>query len=342
MMPAPRRIAILCIALGAHAGAAQGQGTVADSAATQRYTLAVIGDTPYGPRKLEEFPRLISLINVDTSVNVVVHLGDIKLGTNSPCTDEYNATMRALFDSFTAPMVYTPGDNEWTDCHFDTKRNGLYMPTERLQAVRKVFFPVPGQTLGGRKMQVLSQASDTANRAYVENVMWTAARVVFATLNVPGSDDDAEPWGSEFPPNFEAFQAQPDERAARGRANRAWVSRTFDMATAQNAAGVVLMFQADMWDTTAALHGYDVLVRHIGTLAAAFKRPVLLLEGDSHVYRVDRPYADSGFTTLHRGAPIAANVTRIVVEGANGRTEYLRVTVDPNGPTLFTYERVPL
>ena len=42
--------------------------------------------------------------------------------------------------------------------------------------------------------------------------------------------------------------------------------------------------------------------------------------------------------------PVAENVTRIVVEGSSGRTEYLRLTVDPKtkGGALFSWERVPL
>ena len=73
---------------------------------------------------------------------------------------------------------------------------------------------------------------------------------------------------------------------------------------------------------------------------------VLLLEGDSHVFRVDNPFsASSPLHGLHPSTPIADNVTRVVVEGSDaGRTEYLRLTIDSRkkkGP-LFAWERVPL
>jgi hypothetical protein len=47
---------------------------------------------------------------------------------------------------------------------------------------------------------------------------------------------------------------------------------------------------------------------------------------------------------LHPSTPVAENVTRLVVEGSDGRTEYVRLTVDPNKNKggLFTVERVPL
>jgi hypothetical protein len=100
-----------------------------------------------------------------------------------------------------------------------------------------------------------------------------------------------------------------------------------------------------MWDPTAALSGFDALVRQIGSLAAAFGKPVLLLEGGSHVFRIDRPYsANSPLFVMHPATPVADNVTRLVVEGSAGRTEYMRLAIDPKAKDtdLFTFERVPL
>ena len=60
---------------------------------------------------------------------------------------------------------------------------------------------------------------------------------------------------------------------------------------------------------------------------------------------VDNPYsATSPLHSLHGATPVAENVTRIVVEGSDaGRTEYLRVTVDPKAKTAaFRWERIPL
>ena len=321
-------------------------GNPVNTGSKEPYTLAVIGDTPYDDAKRAEFPALVALINGDPKVDVVLHLGDIKAGSGSPCTDEYFSAVKSLFAGFKDPLVYTPGDNEWTDCHVASKNNGLYTPTERLVAVRDTFFPVAGQTLGGRPKRVLTQADDPANSAYVENTMWMESDVVFAALNIPGSNDDLASWGSPLPANAADYPSQAQERASRAQANSAWLEQAFALATENDAAGVVLLFQADMWDPTAALSGYDALVQQIGTLAAAFGKPVLLLEGDSHVFRVDQPFsAGSPLFSMHPGTPVAENVTRLVVEGsAAGRTEYVRLTVDPagKGTDLFRFERVPL
>jgi hypothetical protein len=327
-------------------GPARSIGNPVNTGSRNPLTIAVIGDTPYGSDKLAEFPALVDLINSDPKVDLVAHLGDIKAGKAAPCTDAYFATVRELFDAFKDPLVYTPGDNEWTDCHVASKNNGLYTPTERLQAVRALFFPVAGQTLGGRKMQVLTQADDPANSAYVENVMWMQSQVVFATFNITGSNNDLVSWGSPLPADAGNYPSQAQEQTTRAQANAAWLDRTFALAENNGAAGVVLMLQADMWDPAEpTLSGYDAVVQQIGARAASFGKPVLMLEGDSHRFEVQQPYsASSPLRLVHPATPVAENVTRIVVEGSDGRTEYLRLTVDPvtESGALFRWERVPL
>ena len=64
--------------------------------------------------------------------------------------------------------------------------------------MRSQFFAKPGLTLG-KEAQVLSQAQhfDPAyptDAQFVENVMWKQGKVVFVTLNVPGSNNDTLPW----------------------------------------------------------------------------------------------------------------------------------------------------
>jgi hypothetical protein len=311
------------------------------------FTLAVIGDTPYGPIKLAEFPALTAKINADPKVRLVTHLGDIKAGKNAACTDEYFTMIRGLFDQFADPFAYTPGDNEWTDCHVAIKNNGLFTPTERLQKVRALFFPVPGRTLGQRKMRVLSEASDRANSTYVENTLWKKRGVVFAMLNITGSNNDVASWGTPLPADAANYPSQSEEQITRAQANRVWIEKAFATAKRTRASGVILLFQADMWDTAEpTLAGFDALVQQIGAAARDFRKPVLLLEGESHVFRVDNPFSvASPLHTLHPSTPVADNVTRVVVEGSDaGRTEYLRLTIDPRkkSSSLFAWERVPL
>ena len=135
---------------------------------------------------------------------------------------------------------------------------------------------MPGETIGGRSKHVLTQASDPAYASYVENVIWMESQVVFATLNVPGSNDDGaatSPWTGAWAGD----PAQAAEQAAHDRANRAWLEQAFATSDEQRALGVVLLPQADMWDGThAQLDAYDQLVQAIGDAANAFGTPVLM------------------------------------------------------------------
>src|SRR5262249_37105617 len=158
-------------------------------------------------------------------------------------TDIYN-----LFAQFKDPVVYTPGDNEWTDCH-KTKEFTSGAPLNELLAVRNLFFANPGYTLGGQKKQVLSQRINGdpqfgADAQFVENVIWEDSQVVFVTLNVPGSNDDHLPWsggtasvpGAPYP--AKAFLNEParqQEVADRDAANLRWLNKAFAMAEANGA-----------------------------------------------------------------------------------------------------------
>jgi Calcineurin-like phosphoesterase len=338
-------LAFACSVLVGIAGtAAATTGTPINPGSRAPYTVAVIGDTPYvtdtDPTKANELVQLIGQINADPEVDLVTHLGDIKSGSTT-CSDAWNAQVLTWFETFSDPLVYTPGDNEWTDCH--RASNDHYLPTERLAALRSVFFPNAGETLGGRPKQVLSDA----DADYVENVSWMESRTMFATVNIPGSNNDTVPWsdvgaGWTGVSDPSLYPTQIEEHDARTAADLDWIDETFTTAHAQDAAAVVLAFQADMWDI-GSTSDYQAFVERIGTQAAAFDGPVLLLEGDSHVFRVDHPYTPGD--PLHgvfADTPAAPNVTRIVVEGSTNPTEYLRLTIDPAQPNVFSWDRVPL
>ena len=134
------------------------------------------------------------------------------------------------------------------------------------------------------------------------------------------------------------------ERAGRSAATLAWIDRLFNVAAEQSAAGVVLMMQADMFDAFSVannvpLDAFDNIVQKIATRAKAFGKPVLLLQGDSHVFIADEPLENGN--PLHGVTTPVANVTRIVVQGSTTKplTEWLRLHVDASTPAVFTWER---
>ena len=299
--------------------------------------LAVIGDVPYGASQISALPANIAQINADPSVRLVMHLGDIKNGS-SQCTDAYFGQIRSAFDSFDDPLVYTPGDNEWTDCH--RINNGGYTPTERLAKLRSVFFDQPGETLGVNAREV-----DHERAPFVENVAWTQSRTVFATLNVAGSNNDLAPWFSQQDPAAVVTPAQQQEYDTRLRADLRWLNHTFARAQREHAAAVVLGIQADMWDPEAVtanqVSGFTPLVRRLAERARDFGRPVLLLNGDSHVFEVDHPLDTPDGLALYGVDEPVPNLTRITVEGStNTPRRYLRLHVDPRSAGVFSWENV--
>ena len=191
-------------------------------------TVAVFGDWPYSVHLRDTAaPFLLDSINSDPHVRLVVHVGDIHSGS-MPCTGAglnplpagsnpgWNQSIWDIFQQFHDPFVYTPGDNEWSDCH-KVKQSSSGAPLNELAAVRNLFFPTAGLTLGEHPRQVISQATDfdsehPEDAQFVENVIWEQSRTVFVTMNVPGgSNDDAATWVAPFTNN----QAQMDERNER-------------------------------------------------------------------------------------------------------------------------------
>jgi hypothetical protein len=311
------------VALAAPAAAAAKQ-------APDPATLAIIGDTPYGAAEIANFPNDVQAINADPAVSRVVHLGDIKNGS-SQCTDAYFASIRTDFDAFADPLVYTPGDNEWTDCH--RLNNGGYNPLERLAKIRQVFFDVRGQTLG---QQVPITAQDGAT---LENVLWSQAGAEFGVINVPGSNNSLLPWTG----NTEPTPEQLAEVRSRTAADLQWIDRIFAAARASNAAGVFVGMQADMFSDEATA-GFDEIVNRLAVQAHQFHKPVVLFEGDSHLFRVDHPFTPGDPLYTKYDIPVdAPNLTRVVVQGStNCPHSYLRLHVDPTSSAVFSGQNVLL
>jgi hypothetical protein len=339
----PHLVLVFAAALAACEGGAPAAELVRTTGAVQNpvspsqapLQLAIIGDSPYGADQIPDFPNLVAHVNADEKVRAVVHLGDIKNGS-SRCDTSYFQTIAGYFAGFADPLLFTPGDNEWTDCH--RANNGAYDPLERLAVLRATYFPEPGQALGGRNKRVLTQASVPGFETFVENQMWFESAVAFGLVHAVGSNNGRAPWFGDDTTGtkFDDPVRREAETSARIAAGVDWLERLFALAGAEGAAGVVVMMQADTW-TGGRRDGFTALIRKLAELTLAFGGPVLLLQGDSHVYKTDNPLAagDAGYGIT---TPVP-NLSRVVVEGSTTK-EWLRLTVDPTGGPLFSWERI--
>jgi len=90
------------------------------------------------------------------------------------------------------------------------------------------------------------------------------------------------------------------------------------------------------------LGGYTAFVRVLADLSVQFGKPVLLINGDSHVYGTDQPLADphSAAGLIHNTQAVANLPTRITVQGGTSKPrEWLRLTIDPQSAQVFSWEK---
>jgi hypothetical protein len=199
-------------------------------------SVPVVSDMPYVESHNYNMGKLTEALQAG-GVPFVVHTGDYK-GAGEPCTDEALQAHLTWARSFgDAPVFYTPGDNDWTDC--DRPSLTPARPElEVLEALRGAFFaaPPPGAEAVGA----------VAQEALPENVRWTYEGVVFSTLHVVGTNNGREEilLGDEG--------AALDAVDARDAANLAWIEAAFEAAGEGDARAVVFFQQADPTDVEAA------------------------------------------------------------------------------------------
>lgn len=302
-----------------------------------RGSFALIGDVPYGSATEPQFDRVIDAINADPAVRFVLHTGDIKSGSER-CDD---VLLQRRFDQtqkFLKPVVFTPGDNEWTDCH--RTNNGSYLPTERLAKLRSLFFPQPGVTTG-RPARLATQASVLGFQTFVENTLWSFGGATMGTIHVVGSNNGLEPW-NQLDPSDSYDTPRPDRIAevqAREAAAVAWVDTIFDQADLNRSAGVLIAMQAnpnfELPSTDRQRQGFNAVLARITARAIAFGKPVVIAHGDSHYFRVDKPLTAP---TPANGVQMLENVTRLENFGSQ-YVHWVAVTVDARDPNVFRFEQ---
>jgi len=285
------------------------------------FQFALIGDVPYAEEDFWKFDNVIEEIN-DSNIKWVLHAGDIKTGS-SLCSDELILNRFDTYQQFEKPFIYTPGDNEWTDCH--REKAGMYAPLERLAKLREIFFPEPGYTTGGKEMRVTTQAEDPDYAEFVENVYWRKGNVMFATMHIVGSENATR----EFPGRT---AVDDEEVVRRTNASIAWMRTVFDVAEKRNSPGVFLLIQANPHFEAEAgsedRKGFNEFLDALEREVIKYGKPVLFAHGDSHYFRYDKP-----LTSQISGRRIE-NFTRLETFGSRD-VHWVKVTVQPGDPEVF-------
>jgi hypothetical protein len=291
-------------------------------------TFGLIGDLGYGPA---EEPLLQNVLD-DLNRNVltfVVHVGDLSSAAHA-CTDDAVTRRFAQFSASAHPLIYIPGDNEWTDCH---EKQGVKGgdPLERLAHLRKTFF-AGEESLGRRTIRLIrqSQSPQPVLEKYCENVRWIAGGVTFVTLHVTGSNN-----GLGRAPDGDA------EYEERNKAILAWLQQGFEDAKTNDSRAIMILQQANIFPAHAPTagspekdpSGFTEVRTMLEKETIAFGKPVVLVHGDSHFFRTDKPLPARvpGMPIL----PSIENFTRLETFGSPNH-HWVEVRIDPNDPNVFS------
>jgi hypothetical protein len=313
-------------------------GNAADGAS---YSFGLWGDMPY--RKAGDdgkLPAVLASINA-ADIAFSIYDGDIKDGS-SRCDDAIYDDALKMFGSMKQPVVYIPGDNEWTDCH--RTNNGGYDALERLAHLRKVMFPTL-DSLGSKTLPLVHQGKAAGDK-FIENVRFTRGPVTFVGLNVPGSNNNVVLNAKECTGKSARKAADCDaanaEYLERDSANIAWLDASFKAAKAAGSRGVVLVIQADPGfdlpeteelDESLApgVSGYRNFMAEVARQTAAFDGQVLFVHGDTHFFKIDKP--------LNSPSQMLPNFTRLQTFGSPS-LHWVKVTVEPGSANLFRIDPV--
>jgi hypothetical protein len=302
--------------------------------AAGKFEIGLIGDQHYDAKSAAQFPNMMADMN-RAELAFVVHVGDNGTPGNDSCKFETHYQRRNEFNQSRHPFVFTPGDNDWTDCH----EAGMPGAMESLAKVREVFYQGE-RTLGQRTMPVARQSSNPRYAGYRENARWTQGGVVFATLHITGSN------------NNRGRTAEMDaEYAERNAANIEWMREAFAYAKQNNSRALMLLTQADpkfedTWPDrrknalsirppSKKVSGYADFREALQRETVAYDKPMVLVHGDTHYFRIDKPMFINDKSGGGRGR-LVEHFTRVELFGYP-ESHWVRATIDPADPNVFSF-----
>jgi hypothetical protein len=290
---------------------------------TGSFAFAALGDAPYNSLEVQRF-RLVLRDMEAHELRWVLHIGDVFW---RPCSDDHYRTALARLNSLRHPVIYTPGDNEWSDCW--EPGSGSFAPRERLASLRRIFFAQPRQSIGGSPLPLATQADGAAFQEFVENVRWAHAGMIFATVHLVGSRNGLEP----FPGRT---RADDEEVLRRTEAAAVWLRETFAEAVATDATAVVIGFHGTLGLGLGLpmerVEGYEPFNTVLEEMVERFGKPVLAIHGEAHRFTVDQPLVH------RRTRKPFSNFTRLEVPGSPD-VAWVRVVVTPGNAQPFAFHR---
>ncbi len=289
------------------------------SSGSSAFEFALIGDVPYDAKDLSKFDNVVEEINSDKKLNWVLALQPGGQNIALPCTDERFKDHLDRLQQFEIPLILTPENIEWTNCHhaFDRSRplerrydsTNLFQPSERLARLREIFYPQPVKT----------QTNSPAHSESAENMYWMKNHILFATLTIEGNN------------NAQAV----DGEAGTAKATFTWIQEVFKQAKTHNARGVFLLFEANPAESKESNPGraeFEKIHTAFERESVKYGKPVVLAHSGSSYFRMNQSMPVSINNQK------AGNVINVKTFDAD-EFHWLRVTVNPESKKVFTIHR---
>ncbi len=248
-------------------------------------TFTAIGDVPYSDILREGLIAMISKHNTIASSEFVVHVGDIKRGAD-PCDEAVYDDISGILKNFKVPTFMLLGDNEFNDCA---------NPNQAFDYWKQYFLKFNENWTFDQKI--------TYQRERTENFSWVKEKVLFIGLNIVGSrvHDQAE-WTKRLTDNANFLTSQIETNK-------------------NDIEAVVVMAHANMVE--AGAEKFKPFTEPFLAAAANFKKPVLYVQGDGHIWFTNKPWVEK-------------NITRVQIDGG---LKAVQITIDANKAAPFSFNR---
>ncbi|MAZ04623.1 MAG: hypothetical protein CMN56_15925 [Sneathiella sp.] len=305
--------------------------TAEESMTSGPFSFLAISDMPYSPKEDYILTQRTRPAIEASPLPFVIFMGDFKNST-LPCSAALLTERRnQIMALHPGRVFYTPGDNDWTDCD-RTQMIQRFSELDRLDLLRRLFYDTP--------MALPPEWLYARQALFPENMRWVYKNTLFATVHLVSTNNGRE----EILLSDVSLALTLTD--ARDRANYVWLSQAFAEAGKIGADAVVIATQADVTHSKYKQRCTETLRQecdafadfnlHLRYLSAQFKKPVLLMHGDTFPYCLDKEF----------GGASAPNLWRFNSTGDYGLTDAAVITVNSaNRSTPFSFtsltERTP-
>ncbi|KGJ89949.1 hypothetical protein [Colwellia psychrerythraea] len=253
------------------------------SSALCAQTIVILADTPYSDKEktMLQGPNgnLYRLIN-EISPSVVMHLGDYKSGGKS-CTNTLLKEHKALLTQiYPGRIIYTPGDNDWTDCDRASLAYS-FDELERLEYLIKLMYQTSPLLTDNLK-------AITSQKAQVENTLWINDRLAISTIHLVGTSNGRV----QIEKSQQKIALKKVDK--RDDLNLIWLKKIEEEA--KNFDALIIGFQADIYQKSVleseacdntpikTCDAFTVYRQAFKDLAKRIKKPILISHGDTGAF----------------------------------------------------------